>query len=202
MQAWPVSKFSVAILCVLAIAGCSQTDASPESTAPAPASSQSGEPGTAPNLIEAQAESSYRSALELSSKAAATLGLTELWYDTDDALVQIVVQDPKSKRFVSFDVADEAVYPIDETAMMPTRLLAELDGLIAGGIDQGSVITGNQGEFIITNTIDLIKYVTTYTLDGQGCIATASIVADEELLGTVTFNFLITAEATKALAAG
>lgn len=202
MQAWPINKVSVAILCVLAIAGCSQTAASPEGTAPAPTSLQSGEPGITPNLIEAQAESAYRAALKLSSNAAGTVGLTELWYDTDDELVQIVVQDPKSKRFVSFDVADEAVYPIDETAMMPTRLLAELDGLIAGGIDQGSVITGKQGEFIITNTIELIKYVTTYTLDAQGRIATASIIADEELLGTATYSFSITAEGTRALAAG
>jgi hypothetical protein len=202
MQAWPINKVSIALLCVLAVAGCSKTDAAPESSAPAPATSQSVDSGAVTNLIEAQAESAYRTALEASNSAAETLGLTELWYDASVELVQVLVQDPQSKRFVFLDVLEDANYPVDKNSMMPARLLAELDGLIAGGLDQGSVITGSQGEFIIINTIDLIKYVTTYTLDADGRIATASIIADEELLGTVTYNFSITPEGMQALAAG
>lgn len=202
MRAWPINKVSIAILLVLSVAGCSKTDSAPETTTPAPATSQSVDAGTAANLIEAQAESAYRTALEASNSAADTLGLTELWYDANLELVQVLVQDPQSKRFVFLDVLEDASYPVDKDSMMPARLLAELDGLIAGGLDQGSVITGSQGEFIITNTIDLIKYVTTYTLDTDGRIATSSIIADEELLGTVTYNFAITSEGKQALAAG
>ena len=173
----------------------------PEISPSVTASSPVAEPSATPNVIEPAAETAYRSALEASSASARESGLTELWYDTDKDLVQIVVQEPKSKRFVSYDVTDEALYPIDETAMMPTRLLAELDGLIKGGLDQGSVVTSPSGGFIITNIIDLTVYITTYTLDDAGRIATASIIADDEPLGTVTYNFLITTEGGKALAA-
>ena len=188
------------MLFALTLAGCSKTDAAPETSMSAVASLPAIEPSAAPNVIEPAAEAAYRSALEASATSAETAGLTELWYDTDRSLVQIVVQDPKSKRFVSYDVTDEALYPIDLSAMMPARLLAELDGLIKGGLDEGSVITSSSGGFVITNTIDLTKYVTTYTVDDAGRIATAEIIADDEPLGTVTFNFLITADGKRALA--
>ena len=200
MQSRQLSKLSIALLLALTLAGCSQPAATPKTSANTDASSPASEPSATPNLIEPVAEASYRSALEASATSAGTAGLTELWYDTDENLVQIVVQDPKSNRFVSYDVTDEALYPIDVSAMMPTRLLAELDGLIKGGLDEGSVVSSSSGGFVITNTIDLTKYVTTYTVDDSGRIATAEIIADDEPLGTVTYNFSITADGKRALA--
>ncbi len=201
MQAKPIIKVFVATIFLLAIAGCAKNSAAPAIATYASTGEPEIEASATPNLIEPAAQVAYRSALEASRKSAGTDGLTELWYDTDKELVQIVVQDPKSKKFVSYDVTDETLYPIDGSAMMPARLLAELDGLITGELDKGSVMTANAGGFVITNTIDLIEYVTTYTVDDAGRIATASIIADDEPLGNVTYSFTITAEGKKALAA-
>jgi hypothetical protein len=200
VQARKVSKLSIAVLFALSLTGCSQTDATPDPSVSAAASLPATESSATPNVIEPAAESAYRTALEISATSAEVNGLTELWYDSAEDLVQIVVQDPKSKKFVSYDVTDEALYPIDLSAMMPARLLAELDGLIKGGLDEGSVVTSSSGGFVITNTIDLTKYVTTYLVDDAGRIATAEIIADDEPLGTVTYNFSITAEGKRALA--
>lgn len=200
MQTWEVSKLSIAVLLALTLTACSQSDATPETSVSTAASLPAVEPSTTPNVIEPAAESAYRSALEISATSAEADGLTELWYDSAQELVQIVVQDPQSKKFLSYDVTDEALYPIDLSAMMPARLLAELDGLIKGGLDEGSVVISSSGGFVITNTIDLTIYVTTYTVDDAGRIATAEIVADDEPLGKITYIFSISAEGQRALA--
>jgi hypothetical protein len=199
-QAKWVQLISVgAVALILTGCGKGATDAatSPEITAP----TLEPEVTASPNIIQPDAEAAYRKALLTSQASAGTSGLTELWFDVDGTMVQVAVQDPKSGKFASQDVTDDSVFEIDEASMMPARLLAELDGLVAGGSDQGSVISNSPGEFIITNTIDLSKYVTTYTLDAQGRITKSVIIADDEPLGEITYSYSITKEGKATLAA-
>ena len=157
------------------------------------------QPSEAPNEIEPNAEKEFRAALIKSQDSAAVSGLTELWFDTDGEMVQVAVQDPKSKSCANYDVNDDSVYEMDETSMMPARTIAELDGLIAGGEDQGSVVSSAPGEFTITNTIDLAKYVTVYTLDAEGRITKSVISSDDEPLGEITYTYSVTKEGKAAL---
>lgn len=157
------------------------------------------QPSVSPNEIEPEAESQFRAALLTSQESAATSGLTELWFDTDGKLVQVAVQDPKTKVCASYDVDADSVFEMDETSMMPARTISELDGLVAGGNDQGSVILSAPSEFTITNTIDLAKYVTVYTLDTEGRIAKSVITADDEALGEITYTYSVTKEGKAAL---
>ena len=159
------------------------------------------QPSVSPNEIEPEAESQFRAALLTSQESAATSGLTELWFDTDGKLVQVAVQDPKTKVCASYDVDADSVFEMDETSMMPARTISELDGLVAGGNDQGSVILSAPSEFTITNTIDLAKYVTVYTLDTEGRIAKSVITADDEALGEITYTYSVTKEGKAALTA-
>ncbi len=193
-------KLGIALLAgalTLGISACGGNEAEPTSStevsAPPIEASQS------PNEIQQDAATAYRSAIQESDKSAASDGLTELWYDSDNALTQVVVQDPASGKFVVHDLDDDTALYITKDAMMPTRLLGELDGLIAGGADRGSVVSNNPGEFVITNTVDLIVYVTTYTLDSQGRISQAVLVADDEPLGNITFKYEITSEGKASL---
>jgi hypothetical protein len=125
--------------------------------------------------------------------------LTELWFDTDVVLVQVAVQDPSTKTCASYDVDADSVFEMDETSMMPARTIAELNGLVTGGNDQGSVISSAPGEFTITNTIDLSIYVTVYTLDSEGRVAKSVISSDDEPLGEITYTYSITKEGKAAL---
>lgn len=159
------------------------------------------EPTVSPNEIEPAAESQFRAALIKSQDSAAETGLTELWFDTDAAMVQVAVQDPKTQTCVSYDVDADSVFEMDETSMMPARTLSELDGLVAGGNDEGSVISSAPGEFTITNTIDLSKYVTVYNLDSEGRIAKSVISSDDEPLGEITYTYSVTKEGKAALTA-
>jgi hypothetical protein len=156
-------------------------------------------PSESANEIEPDAEREFRAALVKSQESAAEKGLTELWFDTDGEMVQVTVQDAKTKTCASYDIDADAVFEMDETSMMPARTIAELDGLIAGGEDQGSVITSAPGEFTITNTIDLSKYVTIYTLDPEGRIAKSVISSDDEALGEITYTYSVTKEGEDAL---
>jgi len=65
---------------------------------------------------------------------------------------------------------------------------------------QGSVISNTPGAFTITNTIDLSKYVTVYTLDTEGRIAKSVISSDDEPLGEITYTYSVTKEGKAALA--
>jgi len=191
-----LSVFAVMALTV----GCgSDSGASPESSVAAP--TLEAEPTVSPNEIEPAAESEFRAALIKSQESAAETGLTELWFDTDGVMVQVAVQDPKTKICASYDVDADSVFEMDETSMMPARTLSELDGLVAGGNDQGSVISSAPGEFTITNTIDLSKYVTVYTLDAEGRITKSVISSDDEPLGEITYTYSITKEGKAALTA-
>ena len=159
------------------------------------------EPSISPNEIQPDAEREFRAALLKSQESAAESGLTELWFDTDGVMVQVAVQDPKTKTCASYDVDADSVFEMDETSMMPARTISELDGLVAGGNDQGSVISNAPGEFTITNTIDLSKYVTIYTLDTEGRIAKSVITSDDEPLGEITYTYSVTKEGKAALVA-
>jgi hypothetical protein len=153
-----------------------------------------------PNEIQPDAEREFRAALVASQDSAAKSGLTELWFDTEGSLVQVAVQDPNTKICASYDVNTDSVFEMDETSMMPARTISELDGLVAGANDQGSVISNTPGEFTITNTIDLSKYVTVYTLDTEGRIAKSVISSDDEPLGEITYTYSVTKEGKAALA--
>jgi hypothetical protein len=191
-----LSVFAVMALTV----GCaSDSGASPESSVAAP--TLEAEATVSPNEIEPAAESEFRAALIKSQGSASETGLTELWFDTDGVMVQVAVQDPKTKICASYDVDADSVFEMDETSMMPARTLSELDGLVAGGNDQGSVISSAPGEFTITNTIDLSKYVTVYTLDAEGRITKSVISSDDEPLGEITYTYSITKEGKAALTA-
>ena len=159
------------------------------------------EPSISPNEIQPDAEREFRAALVKSQESAAESGLTELWFDTDGVMVQVAVQDPKTKTCASYDVDADSVFEMDETSMMPARTISELDGLVAGGNDQGSVISNAPGEFTITNTIDLSKYVTVYTLDAEGRISKSVITSDDEPLGEITYTYSVTKEGKAALVA-
>lgn len=194
----------VAALAVLTFAtGCG--DKTPDSGSSAEsgisAPTLEAEPSISPNEIEPGAEREFRAALVKSQESAAESGLTELWFDTDGMMVQVAVQDPKTDTCASYDIGADSVFEMDETSMMPARTIAELDGLVAGGNDQGSVIGSAPNEFTITNTIDLAKYVTVYTLDADGRITKSVISSDDEPLGEITYTYSITKEGKAALIA-
>ena len=194
----------LAVFSVLAFAtGCGNTSpdpqASPEATIAAP--SLDPEPTLSPNEIQPDAERDFRAALVKSQEGATKSGLTELWFDTDGVMVQVAVQDSKSSTCATYDVEADSVFEIDETSMMPARTIAELDGLVSGGNDEGSVTSNAPDEFTITNTIDLSKYVTIYTLDAEGRIAKSVISSDDEPLGEITYTYSVTKEGKAALVA-
>jgi len=204
----PNSKFRLIGLGSLVLAvltftsGCAsdspETGASVESNIPAP--TLDAQASVSPNEIQPDAEREFRAALVASQDSAAKSGLTELWFDTEGSLVQVAVQDPNTKICASYDVNTDSVFEMDETSMMPARTISELDGLVAGANDQGSVISNTPGEFTITNTIDLSKYVTVYTLDTEGRIAKSVISSDDEPLGEITYTYSVTKEGKAALA--
>ena len=204
----PNSKFrliglgSLVLAVLVFTAGCAsdspETGASVESNIPAP--TLDAQASVSPNEIQPDAEREFRAALVASQDSAAKSGLTELWFDTEGSLVQVAVQDPNTKICASYDVNTDSVFEMDETSMMPARTISELDGLVAGANDQGSVISNTPGEFTITNTIDLSKYVTVYTLDTEGRIAKSVISSDDEPLGEITYTYSVTKEGKAALA--
>jgi hypothetical protein len=198
----PIGLGLVALAVLTFATGCG--DKSPDSGAATEsgisAPTLEAEPSISPNEIQPDAEREFRAALVKSQESAAESGLTELWFDTDGVMVQVAVQDPKTKTCASYDVDADSVFEMDETSMMPARTISELDGLVAGGNDQGSVISNTPGEFTITNTIDLSKYVTVYTLDTEGRIAKSVINSDDEPLGEITYTYSVTKEGKAALA--
>jgi hypothetical protein len=199
----PIGLGLAAFAILAAATGCGNdspnADASQDASLAAPTSGA--EPSISPNEIEPDAEREFRAALIKSQESAAKSGLTELWFDTDGALVQVTVQDPKTQTCASFDVDADSVFEMDESSMMPARTISELDGLVAGGADQGSVKSESPGVFTITNMIDSSVYVTVYTLDSEGRIVKSVVTSDDEPLGEITYTYSITKEGKAALTA-
>jgi hypothetical protein len=192
----------LAALAVLTFtSGCSNASPEPgsaqETSAAAP--TLEAEPTASPNEIEPDAEREFRAALIKSQEGAAESGLTELWFDSDGVMVQVVVQDPKTNTFASYDIDADSVFEMDETSMMPARTIAELDGLMAGGEDQGSITSEASGRFTVTNIIDQSTYITVYTLDKEGRIEKSVISSDDEPLGEITYTYGVTKEGKSAL---
>lgn len=195
---------SLAILAAVGLtAGCSNdshdANASKDSGVAAP--TLGSQPTEAPNEIDKDAEATYRQAIEASRNSASSNGLTELWFDSDNQLVQVSSQDESESIFVTQDLLDQSVYEVDESAMMPAMLLAELDALAVSGSDYGYVVFDQSQRIKVSNNIDDIVYVTTYEIGDDGLIYQAFITADGEPLGEITYTYSVTKEGKAALVA-
>ena len=82
---------------------------------------------------------------------------------------------------------------------MPAMLLAELDALAVSGTDFGYVVFDDQKRIEVSNNIDDIVYVTTYEIGQDGLIYKATITAEDEALGVITYTYSITQEGQDAL---
>jgi hypothetical protein len=156
---------------------------------------------TAPakNEVNPDAAKAYRAALEASLAAMRKSGLTELTYDTDNTLIDVLAYNPANKRVVEQDVEYGDVEELDESASMPNSLLDELDGLEAdNGTDVGTVTSPQPGVIVVTSFLEETVYVSTYTINSAGLIESASLVLDGDDLGTTKYVYSLTPEAKKA----
>ena len=190
----------MALVTVVLVVGCSRTPNSdssqaPQTVAPQPTAIET----AAPNEIDKDAEAVYRNAITASQKSANSNGLTELWFDSEGQLVQVSVQDKSGSLYVTQDMLDESVYEVDESAMMPAMLLAELDALAVSGSNYGYVVFDELQRIEVSNTIDDIIYVTTYEISEDGLISKAIISAEAEPLGEITYSYSVTKEGQAAL---
>lgn len=192
-----VMKLRISLVLVIAtLTTCACGTKSVPTSSPSPSSSVSS------NVVIPSAAAAYRQALDQSLAAANSTGLTELWSDATGALVTVVVQDPKTGVCAQADLIIKDTQLIDADGMMPSVLLAELDGLEANtGTDIGSVKSPASGVIEVANFIDDTHYVTTYTLDSAGRISSAQQLAEGELAATATFSYSITTEGATALSA-
>ncbi len=155
------------------------------------------------NSIDPSAAKAYEAALNASQASANSVGLTELWSDETGGLATVLVQAPHDGKCVQSDLIMKTAQIVDSSAMMPTVLLDELDGLKANnGSDTGAISSPSANTFVVKNRIDGSDYVTTYTVDPQGRIASAQQVVDDQPSATATFRYFITSEGKAALAAG
>lgn len=190
----------MALVTMVLVVGCSRTPNSdssqaPETVAPQPTAIET----VAPNEIDKDAEAVYRKAISASQNSANSNGLTELWFDSEGQLVQVSVQDKSGSLFVTQDMLDESVYEVDESAMMPAMLLAELDALAVSGSNYGYIVFDESQRIEVSNTIDDIIYVTTYEISEDGLISKAIISAESEPLGEITYSYSVTKEGQAAL---
>jgi hypothetical protein len=94
---------------------------------------------------------------------------------------------------------DESVYEVDESAMMPAMLVAELDALAVSGSNYGYVVFDELQQIEVSNNIDDIVYVTTYEIGQDGLIYKATINAEGEPLGEITYFYSVTDEGQSAI---
>lgn len=196
---------TVLLVTTVAIALCactsdSNSEATQPSTSPS-AATPAPEPASSTNSVPADAVAAYRSALKASGDSLTKDGITELWFDTDETIVQVLVFDPASNQYLAFDATEGTSALTDESELIPARLSSELDGLIAGNLDTGSVSVTDSGEIVVVDIIDEVKYQTFYTLDQAGRLKDATLLADDENLGLIEFHYEITVEGETALAA-
>ena len=156
----------------------------------------------ASNDIDPAAAKVYRDALNASLAAMKSTGLTELTYDTDNALIDLVAYDAATKRVVEQDVEFGDATELDDSATMPNSLLDELDGLEAGtGTDSGSVKSPSAGTIVVTSYLEDTTYITTYTIDAQGRISESSLVLDGDPIGVTKYDYSLTKDAKAAFKA-
>jgi hypothetical protein len=179
--------------------GSSEPNSSSSEAAQTVTPPQNVDPTANPNEIDKDAEATYRKAISASQVAAASNGLTELWFDSDGELVQVSVQDKAGELFVTQDMMDESVYEVDESAMMPAMLVAELDALAVSGSNYGYVVFDELQQIEVSNNIDDIVYVTTYEIGQDGLIYKATINAEGEPLGEITYFYSVTDEGQSAI---
>jgi hypothetical protein len=189
------------VLATLIFSGCSGDSDPLASGSPNPSTSASGiAPTPTPsNAISPEVLAAYQKAISASQLSAKQNGLTELLLDFESELVQVSVQDSANSLFLIHDLIEDQVYEVDETAMMPAMLLAELESLTGTGEGSGTVTSSSPQTFVVTNTIDETVYVSTYTIDSAGRISSASIAAEGEALGTAEYSYEITPEGETAI---
>lgn len=205
-----VKAFTVAGTTALVVgltAGCSRGQASASATAmpstgvSQPAATDMPTPPTK-NQVDPNAAKTYRTALEASLAAMKATGLTELTYDTDNKLIDVLAYNSANKRVVEQDVEYGDVEELDDSASMPNSLLDELDGLQAdNGTDVGTIASPKPGVIVVTTFLDDSVYVSTYTINAAGLIESASIVLDGDDLGVTKYVYALTPEAKKAFQA-
>ncbi len=153
-----------------------------------------------PNDVSPTAAKAYRKALELSLASAQSTGLTELWRDSSGSLVTVVAQAAHDGICAQADLVTKDTQVIDSAGMMPSVLLDELAGLENNsGTDTGSVTVPKAGTFVVKNFVEDIHYVTVYTTDSEGRIATAAQQTEGDASATATFTYSLTAEGKKAI---
>ena len=193
-------KTIAALSIVLALTACGSKGASPSASG-TPVGSGVPTPMVS-NDIDPNAAKGYRDALKASLAAMQSSGLTELTYDTDNALIDVLAYDPSNKRVVEQDVEFGDAEELDDSATMPNSLLDELDGLESGtGSDSGSIKSPSAGTFVVTSFLEDTTYVSTYTLDSAGRIATSTIVMDGDSIGVTKYEYSVTKEAKAAFKA-
>lgn len=148
---------------------------------------------------DAKALADFQSALDLSSNTAKATGLTEVWDDSEGVTSLIVVWDTKNKQSVSLDVELNSAEVGEFEYMTPAIAQGDLDSITKGENEGGFINYTSDKAFFIKTNIDGEEYVTTYTLDSSGQLATAKTYVGGDLLGSVTFSYSITAEGQKAL---
>ena len=195
---------SSTILSLVLVSGCGNDSAQtqPEVTDSASVATPiAPEPSGSTNIIDPNAAKSYRDALQKSLAAQAATGLTEIWKDPDGNLAQVVAFDVSMQKGVQHDIVADTAQELSADAMMPTVLLDELDALEGNAAtDIGSVTSQKPGTFTVLNHVDDSKYVSVYTLDAQGRIATAEVNVDGDLSAVATFTYSVTDEGKAAFA--
>jgi hypothetical protein len=193
-------KTFAALTVALALTACGTKGATP-TTSGSPIASGVPSPMVS-NDIDPAAAKGYRDALKASLAAMQATGLTELTYDDTNALIDVVAYDPSNKRVVEQDVEFGDAEELDDSATMPSSLLDELDGLESGdSVDSGSIKSPVAGTFVVTSNLEDSSYVTTYTLDDQGRIATSKLVMDGDSIGVTKYVYELTKEAKDAFKA-
>ena len=194
-----VTTYLGLVLATVVVSGCSG-DSDPLATGTSiPSTSASAIAPTPSNAISPEVLEAYQKAISASQLSAKQNGLTELLIDVDGEVVQVSVQDSANSLFLIHDLLEDQVYEVDETAMMPAMLLAELES--GTGADQSSltIMSASPDTFVVTNTIDETVYVSTYTIDSAGRISSSTITAEGEPLGTGEYSYEITVEGEAAI---
>jgi hypothetical protein len=121
-----LSLGSIALVTLAFTVGCSND--APEATQSQDSQtaipSISSEPTGIPNEIDKDAEAAYREAILASQVSASLNGLTELWYDSENELVQVSVQTKESVITSDDEPLGEITYTYSVTKEGQAALVA------------------------------------------------------------------------------